>query len=237
MSKREGLRSSDNEQPESQLPKEETLEDIEKTFGKEDSRLLYDARVIVDRFIQQDDIKGLKETIKIKEGENKFPLYDINDKKLLRKISGLFSDEIKEKMKARESEGKEIEKSREALQGKLPVLIHRWHEDGEGWAFHPGVDIYKVLDHEDVGNFLYKADKYGDFKIKMSDSWFIVTVRPDITSKDVIAKGRSPFYLTATVVYGREPTGEKLAKIYEQLKTLPEIESKGSNSHLFIEGK
>ncbi len=123
------------------------------------------------------------------------------------------------------------------LSKKLPVIIHRWFPDGESWAYHASLNnrVIEVIYSLDK---VLKNCKMGRFKVKVSDNqWIICLKRPDMTTKDKKAINRGPFYLTAAVIDGPEPTDEELTEIYQHIKTLPEVEEPGSNENLTVGDK
>lgn len=131
----------------------------------------------------------------------------------------------------------------ELLPGQLPVMVHRWFDKtGEGWAYNPSLDYVKILRDPNVNRFFWlditkaeTTDPGGGYKIPLkTGQWFVCTVKPDAKTKFWAAKGRSPFYLAATVVSGPEPVDTRLEEIYDQLDDLPWVESQGPNDSLVI---
>ncbi len=132
----------------------------------------------------------------------------------------------------------EKEKSKPELLPEIcPVFIHRWFEQGEGFAYNSLTNFQEALNC--IDEVLKDSNREGEKGKKkfLNQGWIIYIMRPDYTTKNLKAKNRSPFYFTAAIYDGEEPTGEKLDEIYRQLENLPEVELKGLNADLIIGGK
>ena len=160
-------------------------------------------------------------------------LKEIFEERAKNNKSGEFKEEKTESLQGLQ----ETKKKPELLPEILPVFIYRWFRNGCGWAYNPSV--IDILNTSYVVDEALKYSDYGKFKKKVSGDnvWLIYTKRPDYNPKDPLAKGRNPFYFTATIIYGNEPTDEKLDEIYRQLESIPEIESEGDSPELIIGGK
>jgi hypothetical protein len=93
---------------------------------------------------------------------------------------------------------------------KVAVIVHRWFEQGAGWAFAPDakpilLDVIAALDR------YLKAGRDGDFHTEMPGNRFVLgSIVPDAGSPDPKARERKPFILWA-VVLERVPSEEQRA--------------------------
>lgn len=94
----------------------ENLFDLYETLGGKEKALIDSARQIAFDFLQREDAEGLKKAIKTTEGTGRFPLYDVEDQKLLKKISRLFSKEIAEQIKDKKIRAPETKEQTEQIE-------------------------------------------------------------------------------------------------------------------------
>ncbi len=132
-----------------------------------------------------------------------------------------------------------IEGKPELLPEKIPIMIHRWFPEGDGWAYNSSLPLADILmQNKNLNRVLTHGNRDGERgKVELeNNNWAVYVMRPDSTTKDLKAKNRSPFYLTVAVVSGGEPTEGVLEEMYRQIENLPEVEEPGSHEDLIIGG-
>lgn len=102
---------------------------------------------------------------------------------------------------------------------KVAVIVHRWFEQGAGWAFAPNakpilLDVIAALDPH------LKAGREGDFHAEMPSNRFVLgSIAPDAASPDPKARERKPSILRA-VVLERVPSEEQRALILNEIRSI-----------------
>ncbi len=102
---------------------------------------------------------------------------------------------------------------------KVAVIVHRWFEQGAGWAFAPNVKpiLLKVIAALDPH---LKAGREGDFQVEMPGNGCVLgSVAFDAESLDPKARERRPTVLRA-VVLERQPSEEQAASILNEIRSI-----------------
>ena len=115
----------------------------------------------------------------------------------------------------------------------VAVIVHRWFEQGAGWAFAPNVkpmllDVIAALDP------YLKAGREGDFQMEIPNSRCLLgNVAHDAGSLDPKARERRPTILCA-VVLECPPSEEQAASILNELTSITPIQA-GPDASLVID--
>jgi len=75
---------------------------------------------------------------------------------------------------------------------KVPVAVHRWFADGEGWAHDPSLAASSILELMQVFDRELKGFGEEQFAAAALDGWVIGERRCDPDTEDPLAKHRSP---------------------------------------------
>lgn len=114
----------------------------------------------------------------------------------------------------------------------VPVAVHRWFLDNEGWAYHTSLrdqmeGLIGALDRD------LKATSEGEFVRQWTGGWLIGERRPDSACINVDAAKRLPTIFRVAVVTGALGEREKAALLAE-LRALPLPDRKGAQEGLVI---
>ena len=112
------------------------------------------------------------------------------------------------------------------------VLVHRWFESGENWAYAPRLQA-NLIEFVTALSGKLKSSERGTFQLQVDGrGWLVGDVLDDLASPDPKAAGRHPTILRAVLV-PRCPSLEEAQQLVEQLNTfLPD--RPGRNAALTI---
>ena len=117
----------------------------------------------------------------------------------------------------------------------VPVVIHKWFSDGDGWAWHPAWNEQRKWALEAVGKYLKASDAISEEFVAEYGHVTLVGVRtPDHNCLDPKAVYRKPFILRIGLVPKKGADSATIQFVREQLKALDPPSKRGENGGLEI---
>lgn len=117
--------------------------------------------------------------------------------------------------------------------GYLPILVHRWFLNGEGWAYHPSLES-SLLDLVKDAESLLKHPKDGFFQVKVGIGWLVGDTFSDVDCPNRQAAGRNPFVFRAVLIRASTLTENLANALYRRLCNVRLPVSEGENDALCI---